>query len=247
MSRAPTPKPDAVPTAKATAKPTAKPTADPTPTPRPTASPVSPLLLKATSCDGGVVLDWSVYHGFRFDHYATFSSTTGSIPRTAPGSDGATVLAGSTTGDRWQTSAHDTSGDDGTAVYYRTMAFGRSGTLLAASSVKSATMKPVADLGALQVGPAADDKTAFEWTAYTGPADCFTTYKLAMSRIDPAPSVLKGAASIASSGDQDVSAAVASLAPGTYHFRLQVLRTTELGSPSRFVVAQSDPATYVVP
>ena len=242
-----TPKPDAVPSAKATAKPTAKPTVQPTPTPRPKPSPVSALLLKATSCDGGVVLDWSVYHGFRFDHYATFSNSTGSIPLTGPGRDGATVLAGSTTGDRWQTSAHDTSGDDGTAAYYRTMAFGRSGTLLAASSVKSATVKPVADLGALHVGPAADDKTQFDWTAYAGPADCFTTYKLAMSRIDPAPSVLKGAASVVASSDQDLSAAVASLAPGTYHFRLQVLRSTELGSPSRFVVAQSDPATYVVP
>ena len=49
------------------------------------------------------------------------------------------------------------------------------------------------------------------------------------------------------SGEQGLSEAVAELPGGTYHFRLQVLRSTEAGSPARFLVAQTDVATYVVP
>lgn len=261
--KTPTPTPDPDPTAtpkseptsvatvapKPTARPTARPTPEPTPepTPKPTPTPLPSLALELLSCDGGVVIDWSADHGSRFDHYATLRNTTSSVPRAFPPEAGAIVVDGTTSDGRWQTSASDTSGDTGSIYYYRTMAFDGHDRIIAASPVEAAISKPVHDLGTLDVGPADGQKTAFGWVPYAGPSDCFSWYRLAVSKIDPSPSVLKGAASVIASTQQDLSEAVAELPAGTYHFRLQVVRSTEAGSPPKFLVAQSEVATYVVP
>ncbi len=255
----PTPAPTSEPTAeptpaatrapKPTPEPTPRPTPEPTPepTPKPSPTPLPSFGLDLLSCDGGVLIDWSAYHGSRFDHYATLRNTESSIPKAFPPEAGAIVLDGARSGGRWLTSAYDASGDAGSIYHYRTMAFDRDDRVIGASPVEAAIAKPTLELGGLTVGPADGEKTAFGWTPYAGPADCFSSYKLAMSRIDPSPSVLKGATAIVVSGDQDLADAVADLPAGTYHFRLQVLRSTEAGTPPKFLVAQTDVATYVVP
>ena len=232
------------PTPKSTPKPTPKPTPEPTPvtTPRPLAS----LGLDLVSCDGGIVLDWATYDGDHFDHYATLRNTSPTIPKAYPPRAGATFVDGTYTRNRLRTSAYDAGLDAGT-WYYRSMAFDAADRVIAASPIRSASARPVGDLGALTVGPGDGSATAFSWSAYEGPSACFGAAKLVVSRVDPSPSYFDGSPVLFATGEQGVSEAVAALDPGTYHFRLQVVRSTDLGSPAKFLVAQTAVATYTVP
>ncbi len=239
----PTPSPTREPRLDTT--PPSAPTAKPTPTPSPGPMPV--LDLRLVSCGGGVVIDWSRYRGPRFARYITLRSAGGPIPRAYPGHADVIDLAASSTTDRWRTSASDTSGAAGTTYAYRTLTLDPGGRILAASPVESAARAAVGDLGPLEVGPGDSTSTAFSWTPYDGPHGCFTWYKIAWSRDDPSPSSLDGAAVVVVSSRRGLAAAVAELAPGTYHFRLEVLRATDLGPSSQFLVARSAVATYVVP
>jgi hypothetical protein len=225
--------------------PRSDPTAKPTPTPRPSPMPV--LDLRVVSCAGGVVIDWSRYRGARFGRYTTIRASAGSIPAAYPPHGGAIESDGSSTPDRWRTSAYDTSAADGATYSYRTLALDRSGRILAASAVASAAAAEVGDLGVLDVGPGEGSSTVFQWTAYGGSHGCFTWYKIAWSKDDPTPSSLDGAGVAVVSSRRGLSEAVARLEPGTYHFRLEVLRATDIGSPAQFLVAHSSVATYVVP
>ena len=248
---APTSGPAATPAPNKTGspKPTARPTPRPTPraTPKPTPKPLPALSLGLTSCDGGVVIDWSAYKGVKFNHYTTLRNTTASIPKAYPPQGGATYLEGSYTTDKSKTSAFDASGEAGGRYYYRAMAFDAADKVIAASSVKSAIAKKVRDLGTLVVGPGGGTKTAFSWNAYQGPGACFTWYKIVYSTDDPTPSIFEGSDYAVASSDEAMTAALAALDPGTYHFRLEVLRYTDLGSPAKFLVAHSDVTTYTVP
>ena len=221
----------------------------PGPTTRPTPTPPSlPVLgLQAMSCDGGIVVDWTRYRGARFDRYVTVRSTGGSIPAAYPPHGPAAILDGATSADRWRTSAHDSTADAGARTSYRVLALSADGGAIAASPTRSATARAVGELGALTIGPGDGSTTAFGWTPYAGPADCFTAVKIVWSPDDPSPSILEGAGYVFASTDKGASQAIATLEPGTYHFRVEVLRATELGSPSKFVVAHSDVASYTVP
>ena len=244
----PTASPTSKPAARATPGPTPRSTPKPTPrpTPEPTPRPLASLGLDLLSCDGGIVIDWATYDGDHFDHYATLRNTSPSIPKAYPPRAGATFVDGTYTKSRLRTSAYDAGLDAGT-WYYRSMAFDAGNRVIAASPIRSATAKPVRGLGTLTVGPGDGSTTAFSWTAYEGSSACFGSAKLVFSKVDPSPSYFDRSPVLFVTSGQGVSEAVAALDPGTYHFRLQVVRSTDLGSPAKFLVAQTDVATYTVP
>jgi hypothetical protein len=236
------------PATKATPRPTPKSTPEPTPKPtlEPTPRPLASLGLDLVSCDGGIVIDWATFDGDHFDHYTTLRNSSPSIPKAYPPRAGATFVDGTYTRNRLRTSAYDAGRDAGT-WYYRTMAFDGANRVIAASPIRSAEARPVRDLGALTVGPGDGSTTAFSWATYEGSAACFGTAKLVFSKVDPSPSYFEGSPVLFATSGQGISEAVAELGPGTYHFRLQVVRFTDLGSPAKFLVAQTDVATYTVP
>lgn len=239
----PTPVPTAVPTVKPTVKPTAKP--DPTPVPTPV---VGSLSLWPTTCNGGVVLSWSMYAGAgSFNHYTTLRSTSPEIPAAYPPSGGA-VDPGTTYTTRVEkTSAYDIGVDAGVTYYYRAMAFNADDGVIAASSVASAMGKPVKALGGLGAAAVAEG-TKLTWAPYGGSAACFDYYKLVYSETNPEPAYLEGDPYLAAISDQaagSYTASAAELVPGkTYYLRVQALRSTALGT---FLVAQTDVTTYLVP
>ena len=248
----PTASPTAKPATRATPEPTPRSTPKPTPkstpepTPKPTPEPIASLGLELVPCDGGIVIDWATYDGSHFDHYATLRNTSPTIPKAYPPRAGATFVDGTYTRNRLRTSAYDAGLDAGT-WYYRSMAFDAGNRVIAASPIRSAEARPVRDLGALTVGPGDGSTTAFAWSAFEGPPACFGSAKLVFSKADPSPSYFDGSPVLFVTSEQGVSEAVAELDPGTYHFRLQVVRFTDLGSPAKFLVAQTDVATYTVP
>ena len=247
----PTPSATAVPTPAPTVKPTPKPTAVPTPKPDPTPVPtpvLGSLSLWPTTCNGGVVLNWSMYEGAgAFNHYTTLRSTSAEIPAAYPPSGGAVDPGTTYTGYAEKTSAYDIGVDPGVTYYYRTMAFNADDGVIAVSSVASAMGKPVKALGVLVVGPVAEG-TQLTWTPYGGSPDCFTYYKLVYSETNPLPAYLEGDPYLAAISDQATGTFAASstqLVSGTkYYLRVQALRATHAGS---FLVAQTDVAIYPVP
>ncbi len=243
----PTGGPDSNPTPKPTTAPTPRPTDGPTPTPAPTPTPVPDLGLRLTSCDGGVIIGWSRYRGTGFDRYVTLRSSSAAIPRIYPPHAGTSVVDGSVLSDRSRTGIVDTSGTDGASSSYRTVVLDPTDAIVAASPVEAAMVHGVRELGALDVGPADGSRTAIGWTAYDGSRACFTRYALVWSTDDPSPSALTGATVAYVSSDRTATTASVDLAPGTYHLRLEVLRSIGPGPSSTFVVARSDVVIYTVP
>jgi hypothetical protein len=242
-TEAPTLEPTAVPTPAPTVKPAPKPTPVPTPVPTPM---VGNLSLWPLTCNGGVLLNWSMYEGGgTFSHYLTLRSTSPEIPAAYPPSGGA--VDPGTTYTEWveKTSAYDAGVDAGVTYYYRSMAFNAENQVIAASSVASAMGKPVKPLGTLVVGAVAEG-TQLSWTPYGGPGDCFTYYKLAYSEEDTTPAYLEGSPYLAAIADQAAGAfTTADLLSGhTYYIRVQAIRATNTGS---FLVAETEVATYTVP
>ena len=185
--------------------------------------------------------------GTSFDRYVTLRSSSTAIPRIYPPHAGTTVVDGSVLTDRARTGIVDTSGTAGATSYYRTVVLDLADRILAASAVEGAVVKGVRELGPLDVGPGDGSRTAFGWSLYDGPRGCFTRSVLVWSADDPTPSVLTGAEVAFASGDRTTASALVDLAPGTYHLRLEVLRSIGPGGSSTFVVAHSDVATYTVP
>ncbi len=227
------------PTPRSTPRPTPKPTVRPTPTPGPVT-----LALSVASCSGGIVLDWSPYGGARFSHYGVVRSSSPSIPVAWPPSGEASVVAGTTTTDRSRTSAADSGADGAPTFYYRALAVDASNRVLGASAVRSGSPQGVASLGELTVG-AIDGGTSFGWTPLDTPAACFSAYKLVYAADDSSPSYLTGATLAWAGSDPTASGTfLTDLPSGTYWFRVQALRLTDLG---RFVVAESTAISYTVP
>jgi hypothetical protein len=233
----PTPRPTPTPSPNPTSKPTPTPSSKPTPT-------LEPLSFAASACPGGVVLDWASFTGAGFDHYLILRSTSASIPAAYPPQDGARAVGSTYTTDRSRTEGYDRIDRGAATLRYRAIAFDHRNKPLAASAVETVRTKPVKRLGTLAVD-SAESSTRFDWTPFAGQAGCFTTYTLFYSATDPTPGH-NGGDPIAWSGtNQDVGTAfVEGLVPGTYWFRLQVIRTTSLG---KFVVAQSSVVKYKVP
>jgi hypothetical protein len=229
----PTPNPTPVPTPKPTAVPTAVPTPVPTPVPPP---PVATLELATSSCNGGVVLDWSPYGGAAFDHYLLLRLGT-------PGAAGK-PLDGGWVGYAEKTTGYDASGVAGRTYWYRAAAYAADGRLLGRSDAVPGVASARAQLGGLLVGAVAEG-TKVKWTPFGGAAACFTYYKVVWSAEDSTPSYLEGDPAMAVGGQESNMAVLAELEPATtYYLRVQVLRSTDIGS---FVVAESDVATYTTP
>ena len=246
----PTPSPTPAPamTAAPTPLPTPVPTIDPTPLPTPTpVAAVGTMGLTASGCNGGVVLEWSKVVDPRFHHYTTLRSTSAETPAAYPPQGGAVEVAGTFVKDPAATSASDPSAPTGTTLHYRTMALDAENQLIAASPVRSALAKPIAGLGALSAGPAAEPgKTTFAWAPYPGPGACFSYYKLVYSETDPSPSYLSGSAAWAAIGPQSqTSVTIGEAVPGTsYYVRLQAIRATATG---KIVVASTDVLAWLAP
>ncbi len=242
----PTPEPTPEPTAKPTPRPTAKPTPEPTPKPTPSPTPaLADLALTATACPGRfTVLGWSKAGAEGFNHYQTIRSTSSSIEPVYPPEPPAVAPDGLFTTNRATTSAVDAGLEAGTTYAYRTMAFDADDDAYAASPVKSAKAKAVADLGALDL--IVEDGVLYaEWAPLEGPKTCFGFYKLVVSTDDATPSYLDGATHVWAGESMDAgSAAAEGLDPGTYYVRLEALRGSE---DETILVAHTDVASITLP
>jgi hypothetical protein len=227
------------PTPKPTVRPTAAPppaTAEPTPRPTPTPTPIAPLALTASACPGGTVLDWSESLSGSFHHYKTLWSSSETF-------SGASVVSGSASQYRSKTSVADVNATG--ARWYRTYAYDSANHVIGKSGTRSATGMGAPDvMGILTVTDGAGT-TDFAWTPFVGSEGCFTYYKVVYSADDPSPSYVKGDPYATYSGDQSAgSASSNAVLSGTYWFRVQVVRATDLGV---FIVAETDSVQHVVP
>jgi len=241
----PTPEPTPEPTAVPTPVPTPKPTEKPTPVPTPA---VAVMELAATGCNGGVVLDWSPYKGDGFNPYTTLRNTAESIPQAYPPKGGASYVDGTYTTSVGVTSAVDAGATAGTTSFYRAMAFNADDGVIGASTVVSATPKPVKALGAIGVTDTGGGIWKVSWSPYGGLAKCFSYYKVVVAQ-GHVPDYFGGDQYVAALSGQEASntqfsTAEAGLDPGAYFIRVQVIRVTELGS---FLVGQSDVGAFSVP
>lgn len=237
------------PTAAATPNPTPKPTPAPTPkpTPKPTPAPtpaVAAMTLSLTSCDGGVVLDWSKFSGEAFNHYTSLRNTTADIPLAYPPQGGAVDFGNSYTTDWTKKQSFDASLEDGSTVYYRAMAFDGEDRVIGASDVKSVTAKAVKALGTLSITPAPGGGS-FAWSPYTSASACYSFDKLVYSAANPEPSYLEGSPAVwVGTTFGNGAAAVDGMTAGTYWFRVQTFRDTPFG---KFLVAQTTAVQVSIP
>jgi hypothetical protein len=247
-----TPTPSATPTATPTSSPTERPT--PSPTIAPTSAPTPPpsgvlgtLNLRATSCPGGVVLEWSPLSDAQFHHYTVLRSPSGEIapdyPPVAPAVDWGETYAT----DPFVTAAVDASLIPSDTVWnYRAMAYDTLDTPIAASEVRQAMLAPQGSLTAMSVSDEGDGSTRLAWGAFVGSPGCFSWYAVLASRTDPAPDAIAGSESISTISSRTTNELVtrALVSGATYFLRVQAIRATPMGE---FVVAQTMVATYTVP
>jgi hypothetical protein len=247
---APSPSPSPAPTPKASPTPAPSPTPKPSPTstpkPSPTPAPaVGSLTLSATSCNGGVVLDWSSWAGADFHHYTAVRGTSEfATPDAYPPAKPIVAIDGTFTKERTTTDGPDTGGAAGVKYWYRALAFSADDRVIAASPLRTAVAKPVKALGE-PVTSVAGGSIQIDWTAYGGPATCFTYYKVVWSASSTTPSYI---------GDHDgavpyetqstATATIDGFTSGTWYVRVQAIRVTALG---KFVVAETGVATVDVP
>jgi len=181
-------------------------------------------------------VDWSESLSGSFHHYKTLWSSSETF-------SGASLVSGS-----YSTYETKTSGADINATgtrWYRTYAYDSANHVIGKSGTRSATGLGAADAMGNLADPTPDGgMTHFSWPAFSGSEGCFTYYKLVYSS-DPDPSYGK-AGTIAPwyTTDSSLTAVSVSVPSGTYWFRLQVLRETDLG---KFVAAETDSTQYVVP
>jgi outer membrane biosynthesis protein TonB len=235
---APTPTLTAKPDPTRTPPPTPRPTRTPEPTPKPTPKPAT-LDLTALACDGGVLLDWSAYGGDGFARSVVLRSSSESIPAAWPPSGGAIAVDSASTTNQAKTDGHHTTPDGAATVFYRALVLGGADQVLGFSPVRSATTHGIEPLGGLAVTPG-DTTTTFGWTAFGGPSDCFTTYKLVWSATSENPSYTGNYdGAIAVAGQTTTETTAGTFASGT-HVRVQAIRITSLG---KFIVAETDVQT----
>jgi hypothetical protein len=233
-SDSPSPTPGQTPTPTPTPTPGTSPS--PSPSPTPTATPQPTFGLALTSCPGGVVLNWSKYSGTGFVRYVTLRNSSPTIPRAYPPQAGSIVLAGAGTTVLARTSAADATVSNGFTYWYRTLALGSGGAVLAASAIESGLGYGQANLGFLSL-----NGTVLSWPYYRGNLACFSEYRLLYSsNPDPTPansSAVTWKPATPQTGSNVQIPAAASWNQGqTIYFRVEVLRVTALGS---FVVAQT--------
>jgi hypothetical protein len=239
-----TPSPSPSPTAVART-PAPTPAITPGPTPSPTPG-IGVLSLFATSCPGGVVLDWSKYNGKgTFSRYITLRSPSSdpAPPAAYPPSAGYIAELDGTTSKN-ALSGYDTYGA-ASQFRYRTLALDGTGKVLAASAARG----PAGGAGAeasmtLSVNPNGQPmETDFSWTTFSGPAACFSQYEVRYAATSGGASTGTIAATNAGMGTSGIDGVA--VAAGTHYFVVIVRRFTALGGS--LVVAESAPVLYTVP
>jgi hypothetical protein len=235
-----TPRPDPTPTVTPSATPDPTATATPSPSPSPTPDP-SALALEVTSCNGGVVLHWSASTAPEFHHYTALRSPEREIephwPPIAPAVDW---------GDTYATDRFVTSGADASIIpsdttwFYRLMAYDVDGAVIGTSPVRGGQLRPVDDLGPVEVDVADDGRSRLSWEAYDGPADCFSQYRVQYGTAGTPSAVLAVV-----SRRETTELLTDALHAGTgYQLRVQAMRVTTLGA---FVVGETEVSGYVAP
>lgn len=211
------------------------------PTPSPSMDP-SLLDLRATTCEGGVVLEWSASTHPDFHHYTALRSPDSEIkpqyPPIAPAVDWGHTYAT----DPFVTSAVDASIVPSDARWsYRVMAYDVDGRVVAASPVRTARLREIADLGTLRATGTDTGTTLLAWGKYGGFSGCFSEYRVLFGIGGGAPSTVLTIVADQATGSVETDA----LHPGTtYRLRVEAVRDTTLGS---FVVGRTAVASYTVP
>lgn len=223
-----------------------------TPTPAasaPSATPVasasasadpSAMELEATSCQGGVVLEWSPSQADDFHHYTALRSPEREIkaawPPIAPAVDWGDTYAV----DRFVTSAVDaTILPSDRTWFYRVIAYDLDDRVVGTSPVRRARLMPVEELDDLAAKAVDRDTTRLSWGGYGGFSGCFTGYRV-LYGTGQATTVLAVVSDQATT-QLDTDA----LARGTtYQLQVQAVRITTLGS---FVLGETDRVSYTVP
>jgi hypothetical protein len=208
--------------------------------PPPTATP-DPLALNldTTSCEGGVVLEWSPSVSPDFHHYSALRSREREIapnwPPVAPAVDW---------GDTYTTDRFITSGADASVIpsdtiwFYRVVAYDAANRPVGSSPVVPGQLLEAADLGATVVTPT-ETGVRISWEPYGGFSRCFSAYRV-LYGTGIANTVLGTVSEQATD-----SLFSGSLHAGTtYAIRVEAVRTTTLGS---FVLGTSATAVYTVP
>jgi hypothetical protein len=235
-----TPRPDPSPTVAPSVSAVPTPTPSPSPTPSPTPDP-SVLALEVTSCNGGVVLHWSASTDPAFHHYTALRSPEREIephwPPIAPAVDW---------GDTYATDRFVTSGADASLIpsdttwFYRLMAYNADGAVIGSSPVQSGQLRPLDELGPLDVAVTGGGEARIRWEPYDGPADCFSHYRVQYGT-DGAPSTVLAIVSGQSTTELLTDALHAGVG---YQLRVQAVRATTLGA---FVVGETEVTGYVPP
>ena len=216
----------------------AGPTMSAAPSTAPSSDPFA-LTLDTTSCEGGVVLDWSASASPEFHHYSALRSPTRTIetawPPIAPAVDW---------GDTYTTDPFVTSGADASLIptdriwFYRVVAYDTGNRVVGASPVVSGRMSPVAELGMTRAS-ASDDGVRIGWEPYGGFSHCFSSYRV-LYGTGVANTVLAVV-----SGQTTDTLVTGNLQPGTtYAIRVEAIRTTTLAS---FVIGSSQTVIYTAP
>lgn len=216
------------------------PTTTAVPSPTPPEDP-SRLELRTTSCDGGVVLEWSPSRHPDFHHYSALRSPEREIdpayPPIAPAVDW---------GDTYTTDPFVTSGFDASIVpssttwHYRVVAYDAADRVVSASPVRPGRLSAVDVLAPLEITALDDGRVGLRWGAYGGFSRCFSSYRVLYGS-GPVPTSLLGTVS----GQARTELVTGALHPGTsYAFRVQAVRTTTMGA---FVVGETDVRVYAVP
>ncbi|HTC85736.1 MAG TPA: hypothetical protein VK656_03480 [Candidatus Acidoferrum sp.] len=245
-----TPSPSPSPSAELSASPSSEPTPSPTPgpasepptqptikpTPSPTPEPVQALDLAVKACPGATLLDWTAASGTQFDHYKTYRSSSASLASPV-------LVSGATTSSRSATSGAD-AGASGTH-YYRTYAYDSSGHVIGKSQIRSATgLGGAASMNPFVVGSIGPSQIQFSWQAPATVDGCSGQTKLIYTSDGTPVYGHSDTELLWASSDPSMNNVALSSAPvGTWTFRIQMVRSTDLGY---VVLAQTLPVQYQV-
>jgi hypothetical protein len=233
-----TPEPSA---SVATDAPSSSPDPESTPAPTPTPDPAV-MDLVATTCPGGVVLEWTPSTHPNFHHYTALRSLEEDIapdyPPIAPAVDW---------GETYATDPFVTSAVDGSILpsdftwHYRVMAYDILNDPVSASPVRVASIERVDSLGEPDVTDAGGARTRISWQALDpdAPTGCFSAYRVLFGVGWPSTVLTEISDRSATQIETDA------LHSGTtYQLRVDAIRVTPLGS---LVVGRSRTMLYTVP
>lgn len=239
-SPSPTADPTPIPSPESTPAPSRIPSPTPAPPPTPTPDPAA-MELEVTSCNGGVVLDWSPSLHPDFNHYIGLRSPEREIepqyPPIAPAVDW---------GDLYATDRFVTGGFDATIVpsdtewHYRVIAYDVDGRPVSQSNVASGVILPFADLGDLAAEAPDHGGVRVSWGLYDGVPACFSAYRVLYGANGVADTLLTSVSDPARTAIE-----TGALHTGqSYVLRVQAVRTTTLG---QFVIGETEPMSFAVP